>query len=667
MEVSSHALELHRVDGGRLRRRRCSPTSPRTTSTSTGRWSEYFAAKAWLFTPSARAAAWSASTTTWGRRLAGRGDRARSPRRPPCPTCDADWRVEPARRGGPTRPFALVAGSPPAAAALGAARATSTAQHRPGRRSCCCAAGVADDDVGAGRRRRAARARPDGAGRAPTATAHRCARRRLRPHPRRGRGRPGRPARQTTGALVVVLGCRRRPRPGQAAGDGRRAARRAPTSSSSPTTTPAPRTPPRSAPAVLAGAREAGPAGPSRARRARGRRPRRRDRAAVALAGPGDTVAVLGKGHETGQEVHGTVHPFDDREELRAALQQLATAQGDRVIPLPCGRSPRSPAGGCTASPATTVGALVVDGPVVTDSREAGPGGLYVARVGESADGHHFVGPARDAGAVAALTTRPVEDLPVRRRRRRPGRRSPRSPAAVRRPQPRPHGHRDHRVLRQDEHQGPAGQGARRARRDRGPRRARSTPRSASRSRCAGSRRHPLPRRRDGRPRHRAHRLPHRDRPADQSASCSTSARPTSASSARARRSARPRPSWSRALPDGGPRGPQRRRPAWSRHGGADRGRGSLLVGRAAVGRRARHGRRGSTRPAAPRSPWSPRTGEARGRPAAARRAPRRQRPGRGRRRARVRHGARRSRRGAGGAPGRPAAGGWRSTSAPTA
>ncbi len=36
-------------------------------------------------------------------------------------------------------------------------------------------------------------------------------------------------------------------------------------------------------------------------------------RLAVGLAGPGDTVVVAGKGHESGQEVHGTVHPFDDR------------------------------------------------------------------------------------------------------------------------------------------------------------------------------------------------------------------------------------------------------------------------------------------------------------------------------------------------------------------
>ncbi len=42
---------------------------------------------------------------------------------------------------------------------------------------------------------------------------------------------------------------------------------------------------------------------------------------AVAAAGPGDTVLVAGKGHETGQEVAGVVHPFDDRLVLRAAIE----------------------------------------------------------------------------------------------------------------------------------------------------------------------------------------------------------------------------------------------------------------------------------------------------------------------------------------------------------
>ena len=40
---------------------------------------------------------------------------------------------------------------------------------------------------------------------------------------------------------------------------------------------------------------------------------------------------------------------------------------------------------------------LVVDGPVVTDSREAGPGGLYVARIGEHADGHTYIPAAIEA------------------------------------------------------------------------------------------------------------------------------------------------------------------------------------------------------------------------------------------------------------------------------
>jgi UDP-N-acetylmuramoyl-L-alanyl-D-glutamate--2,6-diaminopimelate ligase len=42
---------------------------------------------------------------------------------------------------------------------------------------------------------------------------------------------------------------------------------------------------------------------------------------AARAARPGDTVAVLGKGHEPYQEVAGTVLAFDDREVLAAALR----------------------------------------------------------------------------------------------------------------------------------------------------------------------------------------------------------------------------------------------------------------------------------------------------------------------------------------------------------
>jgi UDP-N-acetylmuramoyl-L-alanyl-D-glutamate--2,6-diaminopimelate ligase len=42
---------------------------------------------------------------------------------------------------------------------------------------------------------------------------------------------------------------------------------------------------------------------------------------AVRRARPGDVVAVLGKGHETGQEIGAEILPFDDRVELAAALK----------------------------------------------------------------------------------------------------------------------------------------------------------------------------------------------------------------------------------------------------------------------------------------------------------------------------------------------------------
>jgi UDP-N-acetylmuramoyl-L-alanyl-D-glutamate--2,6-diaminopimelate ligase len=41
----------------------------------------------------------------------------------------------------------------------------------------------------------------------------------------------------------------------------------------------------------------------------------------IAAARPGDAVMILGKGHETGQEVAGVVHPFDDRLVAAAELE----------------------------------------------------------------------------------------------------------------------------------------------------------------------------------------------------------------------------------------------------------------------------------------------------------------------------------------------------------
>lgn len=50
---------------------------------------------------------------------------------------------------------------------------------------------------------------------------------------------------------------------------------------------------------------------------------------AVALADAGDCVLIAGKGHERGQEIAGTVHPFDDVQQARQALR-VRTEAGAR-------------------------------------------------------------------------------------------------------------------------------------------------------------------------------------------------------------------------------------------------------------------------------------------------------------------------------------------------
>lgn len=92
-------------------------------------------------------------------------------------------------------------------------------------------------------------------------------------------------------------------------------------------------------------------------------------------------------------------------------LSQIAQITGGRVF------GPTDASGGQTMGSDAGVTREtdtnpLIDGPVVTDSREASAGSLYIARVGEELDGHQFVAAARSQGAVAALTSRPVAALP---------------------------------------------------------------------------------------------------------------------------------------------------------------------------------------------------------------------------------------------------------------
>ena len=291
---------------------------------------------------------------------------------------------------------------------------------------------------------------------------------------------------------------------------------------------------------------------------------------------------------------------------IALTLAEIAQVTGGSVVVPPASTPPRSSS----------------TGPVVIDSREAGPGGLFVALVGEHVDGHDFA-----AGAVAARRGRRAGHPAGRGRARASS--SPtsrtrfaalaRAVRATALPDLTVVGH--HRLVGQDQHQGPARpRCSRAAGADRRHRRLVQQRARRCRSPCCGSTADdPVPGARDGRPRHRPHRLPRPDRAARRSASCSTSAPRTSASSARARRSrgqgrarrgaagrraspcSTPTTRWSRAMA-ARTDGPGRRCSATAGDADvrAERRRGSTTAGRAVV--HARHAggerRRCTLRPA---------------------------------------------------------------------
>ena len=313
MEVSSHALVMGRVDG---------VVFDVAVFTNLGRdhldfhadVEDYFAAKASLFTPERARLGLVNVDDEHGRRLVERGQRSRCAPSPPTGARRrlaggrrrADGRDgsrvhrrRPGRRAVP-RPACPLPGDFNVANALAAVAA-------------CAEAGF---DAGAGRRRhrrRRRRARAGSSGSTPARTSSSSSTTPTSPTPSRPPLRTLRPL--TDGRLIVVHRRRRRPRPGQAAADGRdrRPAGRRPRRH-------------RRQPAHRGPGRD-----PGRDARRRRRRPAPRcsrsatgaPRSARPLrrARPGDIVLVAGKGHETGQEVAGVVHPFDDRDVVREALR----------------------------------------------------------------------------------------------------------------------------------------------------------------------------------------------------------------------------------------------------------------------------------------------------------------------------------------------------------
>jgi UDP-N-acetylmuramoyl-L-alanyl-D-glutamate--2,6-diaminopimelate ligase len=332
MEVSSHALTLHRVDGVRYDVTAFTNLSQDHLDFH-GSMEDYFLAKASLFTPDRTVRGVVCVDDQWGRRLA---HESRVPVETVAsrPEVTADWQIQ--TTGKDEFAFELVGdrgrlslrstlpgdfnrvNTAVAALVLLAAghpieaieSALTADPHVPGRMETVVVPGRSNDDQ--------SHTDPSGTDQlcmplavvdfAHTPSAVAAALKALRPN--------------TPGSLIVVLGAGGDRDSGKREAMGTAAAEYADfvivtddnPRSENPATIRA---------AVLRGAvakARSTPQVPGRIREIGDRATAIRE--AVSLARVGDTVVVLGKGHESGQETAGVVHPFDDRTQLRAALME---------------------------------------------------------------------------------------------------------------------------------------------------------------------------------------------------------------------------------------------------------------------------------------------------------------------------------------------------------
>lgn len=129
-------------------------------------------------------------------------------------------------------------------------------------------------------------------------------------------------------------------------------------------------------------------------------------RDAVRRARPEDVILLAGKGHESYQEVGGVRHPFSDVEQAALALAAYCAdpVETGLMTLADAARAMRGVVHGNAGADG------VVFSGVGTDSRNVTPGELFVALSGERFDGHAYVRAAGEAGAVAAVVQRPVQD-----------------------------------------------------------------------------------------------------------------------------------------------------------------------------------------------------------------------------------------------------------------
>jgi len=117
---------------------------------------------------------------------------------------------------------------------------------------------------------------------------------------------------------------------------------------------------------------------------------------ALDMALPGDTVLIAGKGHECFQNFGGTEVPFNDREVVEVwdarskprRIGQIAAFCGAKLLR------------GDPSQPVTRIS---------TDTRTVGRGDCFIALRGARFDGHEFLNVAAERGASAAVVSQPTK------------------------------------------------------------------------------------------------------------------------------------------------------------------------------------------------------------------------------------------------------------------
>ncbi len=315
MEVSSHGLKLHRIDGTRVDVAAFTNLSQDHLDFHPD-FEDYYAAKARLFSPDLAARGVVVVDDDWGRRLA---DEARIPITTASLTGDADWTVTDVDTGPDGATFTAHHGD----------RVVSVTTHLPGHYNVAnalvalavadaagidldtAATGIAALDGVAGRMERIVAGQPfavlvDYAHTPDSVENVLRAARRL-----------------TDGQVIVVIGCGGDRDAGKRAPMGRAAAA---LSDLAVLTSDNPRS---EDPEAILDAMAAGAAQADGARFSLVVDRREAIAMALAAARPGDIVVVAGKGHEAMQEFADRTVPFDDRAVLRDLLTVPAAVQAE--------------------------------------------------------------------------------------------------------------------------------------------------------------------------------------------------------------------------------------------------------------------------------------------------------------------------------------------------